>query len=59
MRFLFSLQQCVMLLLVLHSPSRFKGEADLLLQLQPFALMLLYFHPCSLSKSSLLFSLQP
>ena len=43
-----------MILLLLHSPSRFKGEADRLLHLQPCALMLLYFHPCSLSESSLL-----
>ena len=55
MCFLFSLQPYVMLLLLLHSLSQFKGEADPLLQLQPYALMLLYFQPCSLSESSLLF----
>ena len=48
-----------MLLLLLHSPSQFKGEADPLLNLQPCALMLLYFQHCSLSKLSLLFSLKP
>ena len=47
----------MLLMLLLRSPYRFKGEADPLLHIQPCALMLLYFQPCSLSESSLLFIL--
>ena len=56
--FIFSMHPCVLLLILLLSLYQFKGEADPLPYLQPCTLMPLYFQPCPLIKSSLLFCLQ-